>query len=106
MKLLTKDLEIKLLTADYDSMTPIVKFFNPVGCQTWLACSAEKVGDDFILQAYCDLGMGCVEFGSVSLKDLMSVKLPMGLKIERDLHWKADKTKNYTDLLRQQYIIQ
>ena len=40
----------------------------------------------------CDLGMECPELGRVSLNELMSVKGRLGLGIERDLWFKADKT--------------
>lgn len=35
----------------------------------------------------CDLGMGCPELGYVSLTELASVRGPLGLRIERDLHF-------------------
>lgn len=72
---------------------PVVKLFNPCGSQTWLICAAD--GD--MLWGYVDMGMGCVEFGSISFNKLQSLQLPMGLKIERDLHW-ADKPEiNYLE---------
>jgi len=39
----------------------------------------------------CDLGMGSPELGYVHLDELKQVKLPFGLKIERDLHWEGKK---------------
>lgn len=104
MKLLTKEIEAKLLKAGYDNMTPIVKFFNPCGAATWLICSAEKVGDEYVLQGYCDLGMQCVEFGSVLLSELQNVRLRFGLGIERDLYWEPKKDFDYTTLLSRDSI--
>jgi hypothetical protein len=40
----------------------------------------------------CDLGMGYPEIGYVSLSELESVRGPLNLPIERDLHFEADKT--------------
>ena len=40
----------------------------------------------------CDLGLGCPELGYVSLTELRSVRGKLGLPIERDLHFDADKT--------------
>ncbi len=40
----------------------------------------------------CDLGMGCPELGSVSLAEITGVRGPAGLRVERDLHFTADKT--------------
>jgi len=39
----------------------------------------------------CDLGLGCPELGYVSLLELRTVRGKLGLPIERDLHFEADK---------------
>ena len=39
----------------------------------------------------CDLGMGFPELGYVSLSELATVRNALGLHMERDLHFKADK---------------
>jgi hypothetical protein len=39
----------------------------------------------------CDLGMGEPELGYVSLLELAAVRGKLGLPIERDLHFEADK---------------
>lgn len=85
MKLLTKELEEKLLKGGSVNMKPICKFFNPAGCQTWLLTGLDPDGDT--LWGYADLGFGCVEFGTMSLKEFKFLELPFGLKIERDLHF-------------------
>ncbi|MFT6673136.1 MAG: hypothetical protein ACJAVZ_004632 [Afipia broomeae] len=36
-----------------------------------------------------DLGFSCPELGSVSLSEIASLILPLGLSIERDLHFEA-----------------
>jgi hypothetical protein len=62
---------------------PVVKFFNPVGAATWLATELDANGDT--LFGLADLGFGCPELGSFSLREIAAVRLPFGLTIERDL---------------------
>ena len=100
MKLLTKEIEQKLrdnnklLESDFEidrRFKPVVKYFNPCGAGTWLITELDEDGRMFGL---CDLGMGSPELGYVMLEELESIKLSFGLKIERDLGFKADKTLN------------
>lgn len=67
---------------------PVVKFFNPCGAATWLATELGADGD--MLFGLADLGFGCPELGSFSLTEIVSVRLPFGLRIERDLHFSGD----------------
>lgn len=69
---------------------PVVKLFNPVGAATWLLTELDEDGDTAF--GLCDLGFGSPELGSVSLAEIASVTLPFGMKIERDIHFTADKT--------------
>ncbi len=91
MILITEDLRIRLLAngaADVETdHVPVVKLFNPVGADTWLLTELDADGDT--LFGLCDLGLGFPELGSVSLAELQTVKGPLGLGIERDLHFKA-----------------
>jgi hypothetical protein len=64
---------------------PVVKFFSPVGTATWLATELDRDGDT--LFGLADLGFGCPELGSFSLSEIARVRLPLGLGIERDLHF-------------------
>lgn len=102
MKLLTKALEQKLLKADHKNMVPICKFFNPCGAATWLITKLEADGDT--LWGYADLGMQCVEFGTISLSELQNIRLRFGLGIERDLYWEAKEGFDYTTLLSRESI--
>jgi hypothetical protein len=68
---------------------PVVKLFTPWGSATWLLSELDQDGIAFGL---CDLGMGEPELGYVSLAELTALRGPFGLRVERDLHFKADKT--------------
>jgi hypothetical protein len=70
---------------------PVVKLFCPWGAATWLLSELDPEDPD-IAFGLCDLGMGFPELGNVSLGEMESVTGPGGLRIERDLHFKADKT--------------
>ena len=90
MKLILDSQLPKLQKSGSQGMVPIVKFFNPCGAQTWLITGMENDGDT--LWGYADLGFGCVEFGTISLSELKNLRLPFGLSIERDLHFKPRHT--------------
>ena len=62
---------------------PVVRFFNPCGAAPWPA--SELFPDDDTLFGLADFGFGCPELGSFSLSELASVRLPLGLGIERDI---------------------
>ncbi len=62
---------------------PVVKFFNPLGAATWIA--TELHADGGTLFGLADLGFGCPELGVFSLSEIASVRLPFGLRIERDI---------------------
>ena len=79
---------------------PVVKLFCPWGGATWLLSELDP-DDPEIAFGLCDLGMGFPELGNVSLSEMESVTGPGGLRIERDLHFKADKTLSaYADEAR------
>ena len=66
---------------------PVVKLFNPVGAATWLLSELDSDGDS--LFGLADLGFGCAELGSVSLSEITSLTLPLGLSLERERHFEA-----------------
>lgn len=66
---------------------PLLKLFNPVGAGCWLITEMDADGDR--LFGLCDLDMGFPELGYVSLAEITSVRLPLGLTIERDLHFEG-----------------
>lgn len=61
-----------------------LKLFNPCGAQTWYI--TEYSPEENLAYGLCDLGYGG-EMGYISIEELESLKLPFGLKIERDISW-------------------
>ena len=48
--------------------------------------------DEDIYMAFVNLGdRECAESGTVSLSEIMSLRLPFGLKVERDMHFEPLK---------------
>jgi hypothetical protein len=89
MILLTDDLRERLLANGRDpgaDHVPVVKFFNPLGAGVWLATELDVDVD--ILYGLADLGYP--ELGSFSLEELVSVRLPFNMGIERDLLFETD----------------
>ncbi len=68
----------------------VCKVFNPCGGQTWLLTSLDPE-DDNILWGFCDLGMGCVEYGTVYLSDLLNHRGPLGIGLEIDKFIDCDR---------------
>ena len=96
MKLFTKAQRDKLIknhgeNENADTTTKhkvVVKLFNPTGSGTWYLTE---------LNPYTNVAFGLVdwhekEIGYIDIAELENVKLPMGLKIERDRYSKIDKT--------------
>ena len=101
MKLLTNELRAQLLAnarAQAASLTagtqnidfkPVVKLFTPDANATWLLT---ELHDDDLAFGLCDLGLGCPELGYVNLAELATLRGHMGLNVERDRYFDADKT--------------
>jgi hypothetical protein len=99
MMLLTKALREQLLengrhqaavkgTSDEIDFPPVVKLFNPCGAGTWLLTEIDP-DDETVAYGLCDLGVGCPEFGTVSLTELGGYRNGLRLGIERDLYFTA-----------------
>ena len=98
MQLLTKQIKEQLLKnanthaatpeANHD-FEPVVKLFNPVGAGTWLLTELEPE-DETIAWGLGDLGLGCVEYGTIIIPELEAYKGRLSLGIERDIHFKAE----------------
>ena len=110
MKLITKEIDRQLRTygersargIDTSDARPALKLFNPCGAATWLISERDPENPD-ILFGLCDLGFGTPELGSLSLSEIESIRLPFGLKIERDIHWTPSATlSEYADKARKE----
>ena len=99
MKILTQDIRKRLLangakqdpvrgTPDEIDFLPVVKLFTPDAAATWLLTELDPEDPD-IAFGLCDLGMQCAELGSVRISELESIRGPLGLPVERDLHFEA-----------------
>jgi hypothetical protein len=86
MKMMTKEIESrfqKLGRQDHAEAVVVCKFFCPWNGWTWYA--TEFSPED---RTFFGLVVGFeTELGSFSLDELEAVRGPMGLRIERDLHW-------------------
>ena len=76
--------------SDETDYPPVVKFFTPDANATWLISEVDPDDPDRLF-GLCDLGLGYPELGYVSLAEIGAVKGPLGLPVERDLHFLADK---------------
>lgn len=110
MKLLTQAQRTKLLAngrmmAERDissEVWPVVKLFTPDGSATWLLAWLEPDAPD-IAWGLGDLGFGCPEIGTVSLSELAAVRGRLGLPVERDLYFEADRSLSDYAALAQQH---
>ena len=92
-KLLTKAVTRRLL-ANFPAggaTRPAVKLFTPDAQATWLIADMDPDDPDRLF-GLCDLGLGCPELGYVSLRELARVRGRLGLAVERDRWFTADKT--------------
>lgn len=69
---------------------PVVKLFTPDGGATWLLASLDPEDSD-IAFGLCDLGLGFPELGTVSLAEIQEVRGVLGLPVERDRFFAADR---------------
>ena len=81
---------------DFDP-APVVKLFTPDAGRrtpdagaTWLLTEIDPDDHDHAF-GLCDLGLGMPEIGWVSLGELATVRGGLGLPIERDLSFRAEK---------------
>lgn len=70
---------------------PVVKLFTPDANATWLLTELDPEDPDRAF-GLCDLGLGCPELGFVSLIEIVRVRGRLGLPVERDRHFRADKS--------------
>jgi hypothetical protein len=92
-ELLTVEDRVRLLVnalADDRDAAPVLKIFAPDGAATWLISEVDPDDPDRLF-GLCDLGQGFPELGWVSLAELSSVRGRLGLPVERDLYFVADR---------------
>jgi Protein of unknown function (DUF2958) len=97
MKLITKEQRAKLLDngaatarGDQRDPRPVVKLFTPDANATWLLTELDPADPD-VAFGLCDLGLGSPELGYVRLSNLTALRGPLGLSIERDRYFGADR---------------
>ena len=92
MNLLTYRVTERLLNngavPDETDHEPVVKFFTPDAAAAWLITEMSPDDPDSLF-GLCDLGLGCPELGTVSLLELKGLRGNLGLRVERDRHFKA-----------------
>jgi hypothetical protein len=80
---------------------PVGKLFTPDGNATWLLTEIDNPDIDLAF-GLCDLGLGEPELGYVSVSELAAVRGPLGLPLERDLHFAPTRTLSaYAELARE-----
>ena len=96
-KLITDEQRAQLLANGRQSLeqdnfdpAPVVKLFTPDAAATWLLTEIDPDDHDHAF-GLCDLGLGYPELGWVSLAEIATVRGRLGLPIERDLHFAAQK---------------
>jgi len=101
MKLITKAIQNKLeanyaKTAETGEETEVVLKLFGGSNMTWLITDIDPDGDT--MMGLCDIGMGYCEYGSVSLRELQSIKFPpFGLGVERDRYFKGGKVEQFQE---------
>lgn len=83
------ELLVNALHPDSDHR-PVVKLFTPDGAATWLISEIDPDDPDRLF-GLCDLGLGFPELGYVSLTEITELRGKLGLPVERDRHFVADK---------------
>lgn len=69
---------------------PVAKLFTPDAQATWLITEVDPDDPDRLF-GLCDLGLGCPEFGYVSLAELSEFRGPLGLAVDRDAYFIPEK---------------
>src|SRR5689334_20152871 len=89
MQLLTDELRAQLprLYGQEGREDPTIyaKFFTPDSNWTWFVTEGQQEDEDFIFFGW--VNGHCLEAGYFSLNELQEARGPMGLPIERDLHF-------------------
>ncbi len=96
-----RNAELIVKDQEPEDFAPVVKLFCPWSGATWLLTELEPEDPD-IAFGLCDLGQGFPELGRVSLMEIKAVIGPGGLRIERDIYFKSEKSlQAYADEARE-----
>ena len=68
---------------------PVVKLFTPDAQATWLLSEFDP--EEGLFFGLCDLGAGFPELGYVALVELQELRGRLGLPVEQDCWFQADK---------------
>jgi hypothetical protein len=97
MKLITNEQRTKLLDngaaaarGEERDPRPVVKLFTPDANATWLLTELDPVEPDRAF-GLCDLGLGYPELGYVLVSELEALRGRLGLRVERDRYFVADR---------------
>ena len=99
MKLITANIQ-KKLERNYqksaetrETQNVVLKLFGGSNF-TWLITEIEPDGDT--MWGLCDIGQGFCEYGTVSLRELKSIKFPpFGLGVERDMYFNGGPVEKF-----------
>jgi Protein of unknown function (DUF2958) len=97
-KLITDEQRAQLLANGRQSLeqenfdsAPVVKLFTQDAGATWLLSEIDPDDQDHAF-GLCDLGLGYPELGWVSLAEIATLRGGLGLPVERDLHFRPEKS--------------
>lgn len=76
--------------ADGNDHWPVVRLHIPGTNASWLISEIDPDDTDRVF-GLCDLGLGCPELGFVSLSEMLALKGSLGINVERDPNFTADR---------------
>jgi hypothetical protein len=105
MKLFTQAILKALPTLDESAQLSIseqkvhCKLFNPAGAGTWYLTAYDP--EEKLAFGFVNLGdPEMAELGYISITELETLRLPFGLKIERDRHFDATPLQDVMDAVK------
>lgn len=93
-KVLTLEDHLQLLVnalADGNDHWPVVRLHIPGTNASWLISEVDPDDADRVF-GLCDLGLGSPELGFVSLSQMLALKDSLGINVERDSTFVADRS--------------
>ncbi|WP_430912163.1 DUF2958 domain-containing protein [Methylobacterium sp. sgz302541] len=93
MSLITDDQRAQLLangTRDDHDPRPVVRLFTSNGAANWILSELDPKDPDLAF-GLCDFGLGSPEIGYVRLSEIQTVTATLGLDVQQDVQFRADK---------------